>query len=378
LIDKKIDHSYDSHVHFFGVGIPAVQWKISSNDITLKLPNHLKNQDFIKGFGWSDKVKIDEFKKLTQVHPDKFFCLSYFDGHKSFVSQNLINKLNFRVCEGQKFNFGSFISEVERDELYKLLPQESLEDLERMALYSQNVFQAAGVKRVRHLTANTNHWTVLKKLEKENRLKLDIEVFFSEFMGQSLDSAALSFEEASKENSNKVKACGVKLFYDGSFGSNTAYTDIENATPPRITKIELEKKMRFILVDLSAPVAIHAIGNKALEDTLDIYSTLSKEHPALPTLHLEHAPIFNKSSLELLKQKKINCVFHFQPSHWIDDYIWYQKNKSNLGPHKIYPFHFLEKNNYPFFFGSDAPVVETSKEKTLLGLSLIKKDQTDS
>lgn len=357
------------------MGIPAVQWKISKEDKNLILPDHLKSQNFIKGFGWSDKINNEAFKELIQSYPDKCFCLSYFDGHKSFVSQNLLKKLNFTVSEGQKFNFGAFVSEVERDELYKLLPQESLDNLEPMALYSQNVFKKAGVTKVRHMTADSNHWTVLKKLEQEEKLDLEIEVFFSEFMGQSLDAAILSFKEAYKENSSKVRACGLKIFYDGSLGSDTAYTSLKDTTPPRITKFELEQKMRLVLCEYDFPLAIHTIGDLALEDVLEVYSDLSKESLDLPALHLEHAPVFSKKSLELLKDNKLNCIFHFQPSHWIDDHIWYQKNKNNLGEHKIYPFDFLETNNYPFFFGSDAPVVETSKEKTLLGLNFIKKDK---
>lgn len=360
------------------MGIPAVQWEISKEANNLFLPDHLKNQSFIKGFGWSDKVKINEFKKLTQTYPDKVFCLSYFDGHKSFVSQNLLNKINFTVSEGQKFDFGSFVSEVERDNLYKVLPKESLNDLEKMALYSQDVFKKAGVTKVRHLTANASHWAVLKKLEQEEKLDLEIEVFFSEFMGQSLDSAIHSFKNAYKENSHKVRACGLKIFYDGSFGSDTAYTSSKSSTPPRITKNELENKMRLILNNLNFPLAIHTIGDLALKDVLETYSTLSKEKKSIPTLHLEHAPIFSKEVLKVLKNNKLNCTFHFQPSHWIEDQIWYQKNKESLDPHEIYPFDFLEKNNYPFFFGSDAPVVETSKEKTLLGLGFIKKDKNRS
>ena len=364
-------------MHFFGVGIPAVQWKISKDAKFLNLPKHLKNQKLIKGFGWSDALQISEFEKLTQAYPDKFFCLSYFDGHKSFVSKNLIKHLNFSISQGTALPSGALLSEVERDEFYKLLPKEDLDDLEKMAMYAQDIFKEAGVKKVRHLTANSNHWAVLQKLEKENKLNLEIEVFFSEFMGQSLNEAANAFKTAQQQNSEKLKASGLKLFYDGSFGSSTAYTSIKNSTPPRITKIELEKKMRLVLIELNSPVAIHTIGDLALNDAIEVYSRITCENNgSLPTLHLEHAPIFSEESLKALKQKKLNCIFHFQPSHWIDDQNWYRKNKSQLGEHRIYPFDFLKENNYSCFFGSDAPVVKTSKAKTLKGLELIKEDQT--
>ena len=322
-------------------------------------------------------MPLSEFKKLTDQHPDKEFCLSYVDGHSSFMSQNLVDRLDCDTRNSQQLENGVIISEVERDKALLALPGESSEELKKMALFAQNIFLENGVNRVRHLTARKDHWKCLKKLEQEGLLKLNIEMFFSEFMGQSLKEAIDSFNSLKEESSSRVFASGVKLFYDGSFGSDTAYTSLKDTILPRCSKEDLRKKIVKIFEKANAPVAVHTIGDRALEDVISIYSELdqSKETPAL---HLEHAPIFSKKTLEILRKQNLSCTFHFQPSHWTKDRKWYEKYKSKLKEHEIYPFEFLENHNYSFHFGSDAPVVDCSTEATLMGLELIESDRSRS
>jgi len=107
---------------------------------------------------------------------------------------------------------------------------------------------------------------------------------------------------------------------------------------------------------------------------LSVYLELHKNGHKCPTLHLEHAPIFTEESLKILMQHKLDCVFHFQPSHWINDRQWYRKEYNHLKPHKIYPFKELQTLGYPFYVGSDAPIEESENDLTLKGLNCIQED----
>lgn len=373
-MNSRIDLAYDSHVHFFGVGIPAVQWQISTSATELKLPKHLETKKLIKGFGWSDKLPLSEFTNLVQKFPEKDFCLSYFDGHSSFLSKGLIEGYDFKGEKHKILKAGVIVGEAERDEILKRVPVDNQEDLKLMALYAQDVFIGNQINRVRHLTAREEHWHCLTDLEKDGLLKIKIELFFSEFMGQTLEDAVQTFKKLSNKKSKLLTPSGIKIFYDGAFGSNTAYTSLEKTTPPRCSKKKLQEKMEYVFKETRTPLAIHTIGDRALEDAIDVYSNMSDERE-LPALHLEHAPIFSTKTLKILKDKKLNCVFHFQPSHWINDHAWYSKNKKGLNAHEIYPFKFLFKHGYEFHFGSDAPVVECSKESMTIGLQMIEDDR---
>jgi hypothetical protein len=371
LISDKF--AYDSHVHFFGTGSPAVELSISPEQEEIVVPEHLKDLKLIRGFGWSDRLKEGAFKRLCNHNPDQFFCLSYIDGHTSFVSNNLIEDLKFEVLEGMPIEeVGFLLAETERDQFFKLLPKYSPDELNKMALYAQEIFLSQGINKVRHMTAQLNHWSTLMSLDLASKLKLEIDVFFSEFMGQSLTEAVESMKLAKNDSNKRLKACGIKIFYDGSFGSNTALTSAPGSKHCRINKTELKARMTQILIDHSLEIAVHCIGDQALEDCIKIYDGLSKKVKYnLPKLHLEHAPIFNQKTLQLLENSQLNLVFHFQPSHWIEDINWYNKNSSTLYPHTIYPFDFLQSRGYEFYLGSDSPVVFPSKENMQKGLKLI-------
>ncbi|MGH1468532.1 MAG: amidohydrolase family protein [Bdellovibrionales bacterium] len=372
-LDSKL--TYDSHVHFFGVGLPAVDFIIDQTATRLNLPAHLSDQELIRGFGWSKALPLKAFDQLCKKHPEKKFCLSYEDGHSSFISQNLLAELKFKPKNGQLLPSGAIISEVERDQFYKLTPSHAPAELEKMAIHAQQVFLENKITNVRHLTGNIDHWHCLQKMKNSNTLELEIEIFFSEFMGQSLDTALEAFNQAQKDSSKQLAVKGLKIFYDGSFGSDTAYTSSNKKSKARLSKDELIKKMEFVLIKNQIPLAVHTIGDLALEDIIFSYNSICKKNKNTPELHLEHAPVFTQKTLDLLEKEPLNCIFHFQPSHWIQDQQWYSKNQAALNPHEIYPFDFLDKNNYEYHFGSDAPVVAPTKENTLKGLSVIKESK---
>ena len=383
----EFDKTYDSHVHFFGVGLEAVDWVIKGNN--LNLPDHLSHQNFIHGFGLNSKVSNKELNLLYEKHPDVDFCLSYEDGHSSLISKSLVHKLSYELQNHSQNHYqnhyqndyqnhykdhGHFISlfENKRDEFLKLLPKKSYDDLKRMALFSFNYFKNRGVKRVRHMTCNKDQWMVFKDFySSKNPPSLKIENFFAEFMDQSLEEALEAFEFAKQNPIKGLSAQGIKLFVDGSLSQKTAYMSSFKNSKPRLNPSELYERMFRILVEQENSLALHTIGDLALEMSLEIYQRITQENEFCGTLHLEHAPVFTKKSLKLLKENKLNCTFHFQPSHWIKDSLWYEKEQHLLKPHKIYPFTELKSLGYKFFFGSDAPVEESTVDLTEEGLRKI-------
>jgi predicted amidohydrolase YtcJ len=369
----KYDKTYDSHVHFFGVGLGAVEWIIKDNN--LLLPDHLKRTDFIRGFGLKNSTTDEEIKILAKNYPKTNFCISYEDGHSSLVSKRLIEKYSFSAKHTFK-DHGEFLSlfEIDRDNFLKLLPKRSFNELTLMARHSLNYFKERGVLRVRHMTCTKDQWQVLSDIYNSiNKPDLKIECLFAEFMQQTLNEALEAYNFAVKNPIEGVSPQGIKLFVDGSIGRRTAYMSAYKKAEPRLNKEQLSKRMKSIMVDQKNSLALHVIGDLALEMSLEVYHSLTAEYGDLKTLHLEHAPIFTLKSLDLLSKQKLNCSFHFQPSHWLTDSKWYQEEKELLNTHKIYPFEDLDKMKYSYFIGSDAPIEESNNNLTDMGLELIKK-----
>ncbi len=379
------DKSFDSHVHFFGVGLSATDWIIKSK--TLALPKHLEERNFIKGFGLDTNISEEALESLKKEHPNKEFCLSFTDGHSSLVSKNLLEKYNFIPNLKESKEHKDFVSlyETERDKFLKCLPKRSYNDLKLMALKAFEYFEAKSIKKIRHMTCTKMQWDVLKELYsidnyKHPTPKLEIHCYFADFMEQTFEEAYEAYSYASKNpihtKTPLVKASGLKLFVDGSFGQNTAYVSCFKDSTPRLSFEDLKERMTKILIKKKISLALHCIGDLALEMSIKIYSELFDLDQNLAELHIEHAPIFTKESLSILNSKDLKINFHFQPSHWIEDQHWYRKNKSKLKDHSIYPFNELNSLDYSFFMGSDAPVEESSNDKTIDGLTFISKDQT--
>jgi len=366
----EFDKTYDSHVHFFGVGIQAVEWFIKENDFSV--PKNLLEKKIIKGFGLKLHTSKADLYQLHKNYPNHQFCLSYLDGHSSLVSKSLIEEFKFKPKAHKEHSHFISLYEKERDEFLKLLPKRDLDELEKMGLFAIKYFTDRGVSRVRHMTCSIDQWIVLQKIySNHSKPKLEIECLFAEFMTQNLSEAFSALDFAKKNPINGVTAQGIKLFVDGSIGQKTAYMSNMKSSLPRLSKKELFERMKEVLVEKKISLALHTIGDLALEMALETYSELSSNYGSLKTLHLEHAPVFTKKSLKLLNENSLNCVFHFQPSHWISDSKWYEAESQNLAPHKIYPFEELSEYGYKYYMGSDAPIEESLTDLTLKGLDII-------
>lgn len=146
----------------------------------------------------------------------------------------------------------------------------------------------------------------------------------------------------------------VKIFYDGTFSSQSALlkTDYPNTNQhgqrvqTKAQMIQLIKKIR----SLDLPVAIHTIGDLALNEVMD----LLEEHPPKTGLHdrIIHASLVDQYAYQRLA--KLPVVLDVQPQFITSDFPWmlpYVHQDS-----KAYPFRTLLKHGITLAGSSDAPV----------------------
>ncbi len=159
----------------------------------------------------------------------------------------------------------------------------------------------------------------------------------------------------------------VKLFADGSLGGRTAwlkepYLDAPHAGQPTYTRTELGQLVEAIHADGLA-VAIHAIGDAALDAVLDALEA----HPSAPGAMLPdrivHASLFSEEAVA--RAAKLAVVIDVQPRFITSDLPWLRER---LGSHRVkraYPFRSLLQAGLKLAGGSDAPVEPASP---LLGM----------
>lgn len=152
------------------------------------------------------------------------------------------------------------------------------------------------------------------------------------------------------------RIAGVKLFADGSLGSQSAlcfnkYTDskdygIEVTTPKEILRIARSA------AKLGLPCAIHAIGDRAVSNVLDAL----EKAPSLQSSarhRIEHLQLMRKK--DIARVKRLGIVASMQPSQCLSDIYMMRKYWSSRVAN-AYIFRTLLDRGIDLAFGSDVPI----------------------
>jgi predicted amidohydrolase YtcJ len=153
---------------------------------------------------------------------------------------------------------------------------------------------------------------------------------------------------------------GLKGFADGSLGSTTAlffdpYLDAPNTRGLPNEEMIPESKMYQHIVDADRAglqVAIHAIGDKANHDILNMFEEAeAKNGPRDRRFRIEHAQHLRPDDIP--RFGKLHVIASMQPYHCIDDGRWAEKR---IGPERAkttYAFRTLLDTGAVLAFGSD-------------------------
>lgn len=155
---------------------------------------------------------------------------------------------------------------------------------------------------------------------------------------------------------NKYLQLGaVKIFYDGTLSSKTALLyhpyQHEDQIGMRMFEKDALEKLIVKVRKLDLPLAIHIIGDLALEETL----TLLKTYPPKKGLHdrIIHASLANKKTINMMKDMPI--IIDIQPQFITSDLPEILDLFSKT-PAYIYPFKTFLKQHLTICGSSDAPV----------------------
>lgn len=149
---------------------------------------------------------------------------------------------------------------------------------------------------------------------------------------------------------------GVKFFSDGALGSLTAwmaepYTDSDNSGFPLQPVEDLEQDVRRCLGG-GVATAIHAIGDRANHEVLNIYERARGLQPALPR-RVEHAQLL--SDQDLPRFAALGVSASVQPIHATQDMAKVDRHWVGRAQ-GAYRFASLLRSGANVAFGSDTPV----------------------
>jgi predicted amidohydrolase YtcJ len=122
---------------------------------------------------------------------------------------------------------------------------------------------------------------------------------------------------------------GVKLFADGSMGSGTAAFFDAYADDPSTKGLLLQSPaaLRRLVFDADAAgfqLLVHAIGDRANAEVLDIFERLAVERgPRDRRARIEHAQVVRDA--DKARFARLGIIASIQPSHCTDDMRWAEK-----------------------------------------------------
>lgn len=161
-----------------------------------------------------------------------------------------------------------------------------------------------------------------------------------------------------------LRTGGLKGFMDGSLGSHTAalFEPFSDAPDDRGLMIHDPADMREWIAGADRAglhVAVHAIGDRAIRELLDIYAQVAADNGERDRrLRMEHAQHIHAADLGRFAGQRV--IASMQPYHAIDDGRWAE---AVIGPERArttYAFASLIKSGARVAFGSDWTVAPAS------------------
>lgn len=382
----RIDACFDSHVHWAATGEFSQRLRLDdllcAEQITQLDPQpHHHRDDWLLGYGWNDAAwpAPPHRRILDRWRPGEPIVLTKSDGHTRWLSTEALRRTGFLNddfeptdgCVVVRDAAGAptgVIGERANDLVDRALPPATGFSVRRDLLAATRTFNEAGFTHVRDMTCDARQWDEALRLDQSGLLTLAVEEFFwvrePAHLGGVIDLA----RRARVEQTERLRVRGIKVFFDGSLGSETAllsecYHGRDHAGVALYGGEDLADALRRAW-SAGLEVAVHAIGDEAAARVVEVARVLSRAG-VHGRLHLEHAQILRPETLAVMRTLDVRC--HLQPSHWLADHPWLGTKIGALS-NLAFPWRRLQEAGVPFHFGSDSPIEPPSVPRTLKAL----------
>jgi predicted amidohydrolase YtcJ len=363
----------DAHTHFyyFALSLGRVWLDGLSSlqdclDAIRESASGLKSTEWLVGEGYSP----DRFRK--QVEPDRYqldevsgkrpaFVFSR-DQHSAWVNSTAlkiagIDRNTPDPDKGEIVRFadgtptGILREQAAYDPVFRRIKQPSDAEIKRRYTLALEIAYSKGVTGV-HSVDGEDGFRFFRKMAKQSKLGLRVDYFAPVEMLPELRKRKMSYGWGD----NFLRLVGIKIFADGSLGSRSAfcfqpYAGSKNYGIETTTRDEMKKIARSA-AKLGLPCAIHAIGDRAISNVLDVF----EQSPALSTgarHRIEHLQLLRRK--DIVHLKRLGVVASVQPSHCPSD-IHVARKYWGKRAANAYPFRLLLDRKIDLAFGSDVPI----------------------
>ncbi len=367
---------HDAHIHFWGGA--KIQRELNlgglrSLEAVLERVREAVRQarpgEWIIGRGWDHELwpqkRLPNRKMLDAISREHLIYLKRVDGHAAWVNTPVLRVLRYTRHTPdppggkiQRDRYGrptGILFDKAFGLLDRLIPEPTYS--EKKALIQQAI-QKANRLGITAITDNSPEeiYRIYADLYQSEDLTLRVHFFF--YYPASFDTLRRLLETV-PPIPEFLTARLIKLFADGSLGSRSAYLlqpyqdDPGNTGLPRHPFGELLKRVRA--ADAAGfQVGVHAIGDAAVREVLDVFAALAEERPDRGRRwRIEHSQVVD--SADFARYRQLGAIASMQPSHCITDLHWAEER---LGARARFAYAwrtFLDRR-VVLAFGTDWPV----------------------
>ncbi|MEM3597209.1 MAG: amidohydrolase [Candidatus Bathyarchaeia archaeon] len=239
--------------------------------------------------------------------------------------------------------------------VWRVVPKPDLKSMEEFCLRACWEAVRAGLTGVHWVVDSVDEIRVVQKLYFEGKLPLRV------YLGvpARLLDALVCLGLLSGFGNSMLKLGFVKVFADGSLGARTAALKEPYFDDPKTSGMLLYTQRSLNRLVLKAhraglQLAVHAIGDRAVEAVLKAYEIAFKVFPRENHRHrIEHCSVLNPRLIKRIN--RLGLIASVQPHFVVSDFWVFQRVGERRG-RWVYPFKTLMREGIVVASGSDSPV----------------------
>lgn len=386
----------EGHGHFMGIGNSKMILDLTKpknwDEIVAMVAEAVKKAkpgEWIVGRGWHqdkwDKKPdpnvegLPVHDSLSAVSPDNPVILTHASGHAGFANAKAMEMAGIgpetkdpeggQILRNADGNPTGFLRETAQRLVGRLntgpdTEEERIAQQRKMAeLASQEVI-SKGITTFHDAGSPSETIDLFKKLADENKLPMRLWVMIRE-SNERLAKDLGNYRMIGYGNDH-LTVRAIKVQIDGALGSRGAwmlepYSDAPELTGLNTVPLDEVKQTAEMAIKNDYQLCIHAIGDRANREVLDIYEAAFKAHPEKKDLRwrIEHAQHLNPADIP--RFGKLGVIASMQGVHCTSDGMWVPDRIGDKRAEEgAYVWQKLMRSGALVTNGTDAPVEDVS------------------
>lgn len=393
----------EGHAHFTGMGEAARNLDLSGVDswdevvtMVAEAARRAKPGEWILGRGWhqekwsrAPQPSVEGFPThhaLSAVSPENPVCLRHASGHACFFNQKAMELAGVDSGTGDpeggeilKDEAGqpigifretaqALVGRAHMKELAQRTQEEAEADLRQVIRLADQECLSKGVTSFQDAGSPFSTVDVMKKMAQEGKLGTRLWVMIRDSNSRLAEKLPAYRMTGVGEDRLTVRA--IKRTLDGALGSRgawllTPYTDSPESTGLATASIESVTETARLAAIHGFQLCVHAIGDRANREVLDLYEKTLKEHSLLKDhrWRVEHAQHLHPSDIP--RFAGLGVIASMQGVHCTSDGPWVT---ARLGEERArtgaYVWRRLIESGALVTNGTDAPVEDVDPLKS--------------